>query len=1324
LRWVLTEAASIEMTVPAGRDESVTRDTRNGSPGIEPTSIRRISLLGHPEVSFGGQTLRFGIKKALALLCYLAAEGGSHPRRELAELLWPQSDERHARTALRSALAHLRKTLKENRTPDQGEIQENRFLLADGDLLGVQPRGIDLDLRALESAVELARSEASGTPPGGGGVDDAVGRRDLIAHLEETLGVYRGEFMEGFSLEDAPEFELWVEAQRTRGRALFGELCEKLSRLEREERLVGEAIGTARLWTRHAPLEEAAQRRLMELLSGVGESERALLAYEGFRNALKRDLQMEPSSRMREHAASLREEVEERAYLGASFVRSGATPTISSQLSALEVPLVGREEEFGTLLSEYQAARQGASRVVAVLGEAGIGKTRLAQEVVIWARSREADVLEGRASEGAGGLPYGPLVEALRPRMERERAPDDLLEDTWLAELSRLLPELKDRYPDLPLPTSSTGGETAKGALFEAIARLVEALASRAPVVLFLDDLQWSDIATLEVLEYAGRHWAERGASVLMLIAARPEDTEVSSAFQRSLSSLGRRLPVRSLTLGRLAKEDVERLLLRLATRASSPSKPTGASEVVEGSNIAESGLKRLGERLASETEGQPFYLVEMLKVLLEEGMLLMRSRAGGETVVEVGPAWRTEKSTLSGMLPKSVREVIRSRLTRLSPDAAELLRAGTVLKRGFGFETVVGVAGLGETQGLRALEELIERRLLLEEAGGGEEEEEPLLYTEATYYFSHEMIRQVAYTEVGRARRRVLHRRAFEILEERGGPSAELGRHALAGGLGKEAFAYSVAAGDRAMEVFAVRDAIEHYERARNLLAEEVRTGGTGQPFEPSISDLEHLYTQLGLAYELPKEWEKAQAAYETMRVLGRQLGEARLEVISLNLLAILTFHQQDTGPPTVRRLLEEARRVAEETGLEEALVETECNLADVMSYWTGEHEHSAPLARKTLASARALEEERPDLIARALWTLARLELIWGSLEESAAYAEEGAALSRELVKRRPPRMFLSSMGPAATGFLSSWRAGTKALEIQCLRILAYDRILQGRPGEGIQIAREVLGMSRGLHERAEALGSFVLGLGLSEIGEYEEALELCRRGTELARKLPNPFLLWLNLDHLGWVYEAMLAFEEARKIHEEALNLRGALGSQCERSSSIRLCAVAALSESWEDAYAHAKRAHQSRTSLDVLGSLSLHYEVEALLRGGDERSAREEARQLTERAEANERERVAYQRSLAVLSEFEGDTQRAIEHLLEALTLAEKIGLPGELWQIQSKIGELHERGGEAEQAREAFSRAAQNLKMLAQKIEDEELREGFLSAPRVRRVLGRN
>jgi DNA-binding SARP family transcriptional activator/tetratricopeptide (TPR) repeat protein len=1278
-----------------------------------------IMLLGPPEVSFEGEgrPLRFWTKKSLALLCYLVAEGGRHPRRELAELLWPQSEERHARTDLRSALAKLRKTLGED-SASEGV----RFLLIDGDLLGIEPQQIELDLKALQAAVSLARTQTSLPAEGGVGTsaaDAAVGRRELISRLQGALGLYRGEFMEGFSLEDAPEFELWVEGERTRWRRVFGELCEGLSRLEGEEGLIAEAIGTARLWVRHAPLEEAAYGRLMELLSSAGESERALLAYEEFRITLSRALGMEPSSRMQQLAARLQEEVEQRASLGASPIHSVATSTTSTPLSVLEVPLVGRQEEFGVLVSEYHAAREGEMRVVAVLGEAGIGKTRLACEFLGWARARGADVLEGAASEGAG-LPYGPLVEAIRPRIERERAPDDLLEDVWLSELCRLLPELKERYPDLP-PSPSGEREMTKGALFEAIARLVEALASRAPVVIFLDDLQWADAATLEVLDYAGRRWAEQGAPVLVLITARPEEPEAGSAFERWLSSLGRRLPMRSLTLHPLADEDVEGLLGRLATRAGSPKPPAGALEEVGGLNGEGSELKRLGERLALETDGQPFYLVETLKAMLEVGMLLIRRRADGEMVVEVGPSLRAKKSALRGLLPQSVREVIRARLSRLSAEASELLRAGAVLERGFSFESVVGVAGLGEAEGLGGLDELIERRLLLEEAGG--REEETLLYPSPTYSFSHEKIRQVAYTEMGHARRRLLHCRAFEVLEESAAPAAQLAHHALAGGLAQQAFRYSVAAGDQALGVFAARDAIEHYERARSLLAVEegVRTGAT-QLGERSIPELEHLYTQLGRAYELTNEWGKAREAYEALLALGRELGEARLEVISLNNLAVVTFQQPEAESARARTLLEEAREVAGEAGLKEELVETECNLVDLMNYRTGEFEPAGPLTRKALASARALQ--RPDLVARTLWTLARLEMYSGRYEESAAYAEEGAELNRELARRPAPRTLLPSMGPAAKGLLTSWRAGTKSMEIRCLSILASDRILQGRLREGIKSAREALDISRALHERAEPVALLALGLGLSEIGEYEEALELCRRETELARKAQNVLELWRGLHHLGWTYEALLDLEEARRVHEEALELTGARWPQFEVFSSIRLCAVAALSEDWEEAYTHAKRPHQNKISFYMLEGLSLHDVVEALLRGGDERLAREEVSRFAEPAEVNERERVAYLRSLAVLSEFEGDTQRAIEHLYEARALAEKIELPKELWQIQSRIGKLHERRGEDGQAREAFSGAAQTLRMLAGKIGDEELREGFLSAPQVRRVFERS
>jgi DNA-binding SARP family transcriptional activator/tetratricopeptide (TPR) repeat protein len=1279
---------------------------QGGGPRIELLSIR---LLGPPEVSAEGCALRFGRKKALALLCYLVAEGRKRSRGELAELLWPKSDERRARTDLRSILTRLRKTLGEDGVRGDargdGSSEGVRLLTIDGDLLGVEPRGVELDLRTLEAAVSLTRSETSGSSPGGRSVDDATGRRDLIAHLKGALEVYRGEFMEGFSLEDAPEFELWLEAERARWRALFGELCEGVSRLQAGAGRLEEVIGTTRMWMRHAWLEEAAHRRLVELLSAAGDSEGALLAYENFRSALRRELGTEPSPRLMELAERLREEVAERASLGTNLAHSAAT----TPLSALEVSFAGRQEEFGALVSEYHACLSGEEpRIFAVVGEAGIGKTRLAKEFLGWARAQGADVLEGEASEGAG-LPYGPLIEAIRPRIERERAPDDLLEDTWLSELSRLLPELKERYPDLPSPASGDGG-TAKGVLFEAITRTVGALASRAPVVLFLDDLQWADATTLEVLEYAGRRWAEQGAPILVLVAARPEELGAGSSFERWLPSLGRRLPVRSLSLGPLKNEDVEGLMRLLGRAGSEPAGvPEELEEESEGSDQALSNLQRFGEWIAVETGGQPFYLVETLKALLEEGKLVVQAHPDGGVVLVISPPLRVE-SDLSSLLPHSVREVIHSRLSRLSPAASELLLAGAVLGRGFGFESLVGVASLGETEGLRGLDELLGRRLLLEEVGEQEEEGSPL-HRDAAYSFSHERIRQVSYTEGGQARRQVLHRRAFGVLERRGAPAAELARHALAAGLARPSFTYSVAAGDAAAEVFAVRDVIVHYERARDMLDAGPRAGG----IEPSIADLEHLYIQMARAYEMAGDWEKARVAYEALLAFARGVGEERLEVVALNHLAVFLFHQEN-DPRNVTALLEKARRVAEEAGLAEVLAETECNLVDVTVLRTGDFVRSRLLAEKALASARVME--RQDLVARVVTTLARLEYAHGRLEVASAYAGEGAKLSRELADRpSAARTGHPSMVVGVMGLSASWRAGNKALQIQCLTYLALVRAYQGRVEEGMTIAREARAISKALPERMETMSLYALGVGFQGAGEYEEALALARRGTERAREVRDTFLLASNLVRLGEAHEVLQNLEEARAAYEEAVDL-----GHYEAYSYARFCVLAVLSEDWQVAHNHARRAHEVGMFFHPMFSIHLHCEVEALLRAGDEGLAREEARRFAERAWANERDRMSYLRSLAVLSEWEGDTKKAIDHLHEAEALAERLGPPGELWQIRAKIGELHERLGEVGEVREAFSRASQTLRALAAKIKDEGLRESFLSAPRVRRVLG--
>ena len=141
-------------------------------------------------------------------MCYLATEGKKYPRGELAELLWPRSDRRSARADVRSTLSRLRKALGEGDARSEGSGEGVGLFAVEDDLLGVESREVELDLRTLKSAVSLARGETSEPSPGGRSVNGAIEHLDLLARLEGTLGIYRGEFMEGFSLEDAPELEL------------------------------------------------------------------------------------------------------------------------------------------------------------------------------------------------------------------------------------------------------------------------------------------------------------------------------------------------------------------------------------------------------------------------------------------------------------------------------------------------------------------------------------------------------------------------------------------------------------------------------------------------------------------------------------------------------------------------------------------------------------------------------------------------------------------------------------------------------------------------------------------------------------------------------------------------------------------------------------------------------------------------------------------------------------------------------------------------------------------------------------------------------------
>jgi len=716
--------------------------------------VLRLAVLGPPEVFHDGSRLTFSLRKAEALLLYLAVEGGLHSRSKLAALLWPDSEPADARKTLRNALMLLRSLLADTSPAQPGH------LLAEQDLLGLNPQApLKLDLDVVQQAYTAAQRHST--------LPAEEQRAALVAHVQHALALVRGPFLDGFWLREEAPFDEWVRQQQHHWQIRLQLLCDRLSSWQEGGFELEQARVTLTRWLVLDPLSEEAYRRLMRVELALGDATAAWQVYATCRDRLAQELRVKPSA----ETVSLAEQI--RASATASRGSTPGRPPARESVppSDLTAPLVGRAGAFRQVVGSFQRARVGQAQAMLLVGEAGIGKTRLATALVAWARAQGAQVMVGHALEMGGRLPYQPLVEALRERLEAENAPEDLLEDLWLAELARLLPELRVRYPDLPVPTEN--GLSAKGRLFEAVARLFDALARRAPLVLLLEDLHWVDGASLDLLRYLGHSWKEHGNRVLLLATVRREGLELNLP----LADLGRDLPLSQVSLPPLSKPETLHLVQAIVglgapgpqregeRREHGPAQPSRPA--TSPSQELERPLVALVEVLFAKTGGHPLYLLETLKLLREQEWLVPRLAADG--------TWRLkptrelaafeQEGSRRALLPPSVRTLILARLASLSPVARQLVQVVAVLGTAASAPQLWQLTELGVQAGVEALEEAITRGILREEAAG--------VGRLGSYGFSHELMRDVVYTELGAARRQVLHQRALAMLERSKPPMA-----------------------------------------------------------------------------------------------------------------------------------------------------------------------------------------------------------------------------------------------------------------------------------------------------------------------------------------------------------------------------------------------------------------------------------------------------------------------------------------------------------------------------------------------------------------------
>ncbi len=326
-----------------------------------------------------------------------------------------------------------------------------------------------------------------------------------------------------------------------------------------------------------------------------------------------------------------------------------------------------------------------------------------------------------------------------------------------------MLPELRDRYPELPV--AATDEALGHHRLFEAIARLVQLWAARRPLVLWLDDLQWADTATLDLLLYLARSLAQQPAPVLLLLNLRSGADPVPEAQSTWVRALQRtRMPLTTLMLSAFTKAETQHYVQACAW-AEQPlevghTNSTGGGPEHGEASTSRAALVPFANWLYFQTQGQPLYLVETLKELLAREIMLPSLQEHGSwgLVLRTGLLAQTPVGEL---IPSSVRELIRCQLGRLTPSAWALLVAGAALGQGLTFERLMRVAQLDEQEGLHALEELLRSGLLWE----GTVVEEAQAFDGLA--FPCEIIRAVVSQEAGVTRQRLVQQRVSAVIRE-----------------------------------------------------------------------------------------------------------------------------------------------------------------------------------------------------------------------------------------------------------------------------------------------------------------------------------------------------------------------------------------------------------------------------------------------------------------------------------------------------------------------------------------------------------------------------
>jgi DNA-binding SARP family transcriptional activator len=1244
------------------------------------------------------EVVGFRSDKVRALLAYLCVEAQRpHRREKLAGLLWPEWPEQTARANLRHALANLRQAIGDRTSPDD-QAATTPFLQTSRQAIQFDPTSDAwIDVTVFVNLVGRHPEHRSTVQPRG---------TELVQRLEQAVALYRGEFMEGFSIPDSPAFEEWVLLQRESLHRLVTEALHRLADAYGERGELEFALEHAWRQVELDPWREQAHRQVMRLLALSGQRGAALAQYETCRRLLAEELGVEPAQETTALYERIRDGDLQPPSIPATrpldiepqrpaFLDEAAETAIGPQ-----EPFVGRVPELARLAGFLESTLAGRGRVVFVSGEAGWGKTRLLAEFSQRAQENHSDLIvaSGTCTTFTGmGDPYLPFREILRmlcADVEQEWAAGNITRPHAFR-LWRLLPSIVgalaahgphlietfvpgealleraaahpsvDRTLLQRVQELTVGGQESgidQGHIFEEVAGVLKALAKECPLLLILDDLHWADTSSIGLLFHLGRRLVE--GPILILGTYRPEDI--------SLGREGREHPlVRVL-------DEFKRLLGDVWVHLGEDGhRGRGFVDA-----LLDSKPNRLGrgfrDQLAQSTRGHPLFTVEILRDMEERGHIHQDER--GRLVASRAITWDA--------LPQRVEGVIERRIHRLDPRLRDVLATASVEGEEFTAEVIARVRKMSEVEMVGLLSGDLAKTHHLVRASGIRRSAERRI---SRYRFSHHLFQKFLYHTLDPVERAYLHEAVGEALETlHEGHTEEiaigLARHFQeAGRLGK-AVAYLRQAGDAAAGAHANTEAIGHYLQAIDL-AEEIG-------LDPQ--ELALLYTRLGRSLELNSQFEQALVVYEDMEDVAHRYGDRPMELASLMArVTVLAVPTAVHDPARAQSLGAGALVLARELGDPAAQAKILWNLS--LAHYLG-HELAPAIQSGERSLALAREHNLREQTAQTLNDLGSFIYMYsGRLDQAKEALHEASDLWRELGNLP---MLADSLASSATA-----------------------HVFGGDFDQAVAFSEQAFQISHSIgNPWGQSYSQWKVGLAYWERGDLGKAIATMQesiRLAELAAFLPPQANTRAELAAL---YGEVGAVERGLELARLALHIAEAQNPAHVGHALGMLARLQLLDGNVAEAQDTIGKAKNDSygPSWPVVFCVVALAEAELALR----REEFDEALEVTTALLAELRQygmRLHMAHSLYLHAEAlrgENQDEAARNRLLEARAEAEAMGSRWMLWRILHALSQLEVSSIQAELLRQ---QAQEIVEHIAEHIQEAALRASFLNLPEVRAVL---